>query len=266
MFLTFCIVVSPLTAQQQPIQANNNDHPAGTLRRGVLTLRLEAGSGLWHPEAEDGFGLYVQAFWEEEKPLQNPGPLIRVPEGTVIRVSVRNAIPGATLVVHGLVTRPAASDDSIVLAPGVTREVRFTAGAPGTYFYWATTTGAAIGKRRTVDSQLTGALIVDAAGIRPQDHVFVIGVWLDSLTVGGERGKREIPTINGKMFPYTESFTYDVGDSVRWRVINASDRFHPMHLHGLLPCRQPRRRRAGHGVRAPDQRLAVTENRTPARR
>jgi FtsP/CotA-like multicopper oxidase with cupredoxin domain len=35
------------------------------------------------------------------------------------------------------------------------------------------------------------------------------------------------------MFPYTESLTYATGDSVRWRVINASDREHPMHLHGF---------------------------------
>jgi FtsP/CotA-like multicopper oxidase with cupredoxin domain len=257
------LFIRPSTPSVQPIHANDNRHPAGRLERGVLTLRLEARLGLWHPEAEDGFGLEVQAFGEAGKPLQNPGPLIRVPERTEIRASVRNAIPGATLVVHGLVTRPAAANDSIVLAPGVTREVRFMAGAPGTYFYWATTTGVAISKRRTVDSQLTGAFIVDAAGSRSQDHVFVIGVWLDSLTVGGERGKREIPTINGKMFPYTESFAYEVGDSVRWRVINASDRFHPMHLHGFYYRVDSRGYAARDTVYAPpDQRLAVTENLT----
>jgi FtsP/CotA-like multicopper oxidase with cupredoxin domain len=242
------------------IRSNHNDHPAGKFRNGVLTLRLEARLGVWHPEAEDGVGLEVQGFGEEGKPLQNPGPLIRVPEGTEIHVSVRNAILGATLVIHGLVTRPAAPNDSLVVAPGGIGDARFIAGAAGTYFYWATTTGVPIANRRKVDSQLTGAFIVDPAGARPADHVFVIGVWLDSVTVGGVRDKREVPTVNGKMFPYTESFTYDVGDSVRWRVINASDREHPMHLHGFY-YRVDSRGDAGRDTvyASPDRRLVVTE-------
>ncbi len=258
--LCTALVVRPSAIPVPLIHANDNRHPAGTLAHGVLSLHIVARAGLWHPEADDGFGLEVQAFGEDGKSLQNPGPLIRVPEGTEIRVRVRNAIPGATLVVHGLVTRPAAADDSVVLAPGATREVRFTAGAPGTYFYWATTAGAPMDKRRKIDSQLTGAFVVDPSGARPRDHVFVIGVWLDSLTVGGARDKREIPTINGKMFPYTESFTYDVGDSVRWRVINASDREHPMHLHGFYYRVDSRGDAARDTVYAPqDRRLAVTE-------
>jgi FtsP/CotA-like multicopper oxidase with cupredoxin domain len=254
------VLLRPVANSAPGIIANDNRRAAGTLRDGALAVRLEARSGVWHPEAETGVGVEVQAFGEEGKPLQNPGPLIRVPEGTEIRLRVRNAIPGATLVVHGLVTRPAATGDSVVLAPGAVRELRFSAGAPGTYFYWATTTGAALVDRRIVDSQLNGAFIVDPAGVKPADHVFVIGVWLDSLTVGGVREKREIPTINGKMFPYTESFTYSVGDTVRWRVINASDRGHPMHLHGFYYRVDSRGDAARDSLYTPLQRrLAVTE-------
>jgi FtsP/CotA-like multicopper oxidase with cupredoxin domain len=39
--------------------------------------------------------------------------------------------------------------------------------------------------------------------------------------------------INGRSWPDTERFTYSVGDTVRWRWINASFEFHPMHLHGF---------------------------------
>ena len=268
-FFLLCVSVSPLVAHGLPtrpaplarIHANQNDHPAGSFANGVLTLRLEARLGLWHPEAETGFGIPVQAFAEVGKPLEDPGPLIRVPEGTEIRVTIRNAILGKTLVVLGLGGRPSVAADSLVIAPGAVAATRFLAGAPGTYFYWASTTGVPIGERRTEDSQLTGALIVDPAGPRPADRVFVIGVWLDSLTLAGVRGKHEIPTINGKMYPYTESFDYAVGDSVRWRVINASDREHPMHLHGFFY----RVDALGDGARdttfAPDHRwLAVTEN------
>ena len=254
------VLVRPLPTPSPLIHTNDNRRAAGMLEHGVLAIRLEARNGVWHPEAEAGVGVEVQAFGEEGKPLQNPGPLIRVPEGTEIRLSVRNAIPGATLVVHGLGTRPAAADDSVVLAPGAVRELRFSAGAPGTYFYWATTTGAALADRRTVDSQLNGAFIVDPAGVKPADHVFVLGIWLDSLTVSGVREEREIPTINGKMFPYTESFTYSVGDSVRWRVINASDRGHPMHLHGFYYRVDSRGTAARDSLYTPSQRrLAVTE-------
>jgi FtsP/CotA-like multicopper oxidase with cupredoxin domain len=243
------------------IVANDNQRAAGRLSHGVLTLNLEARPGVWHPEGEDGFGLAVQAFGEQGKGLQNPGPMIRVPEGTEIRARVRNAIPGVTLVLHGLGTRPAAPDDSLVLAPGAVRELTFVAGAPGTYFYWATTTGAAMGNRRKADSQLNGAFIVDPAGTPARDRVFMVGVWLDSLTVGGAREMREVPTINGKMFPFTEPFTFAVGDSIRWRVINASDREHPMHLHGFYYEVESRGDAGRDTIYAPlDRRLVVTEN------
>jgi FtsP/CotA-like multicopper oxidase with cupredoxin domain len=259
--LALCATVSGTPPPLPRIQANHNDHRAGSLARGVLTLRLEARLGLWHPEAEDGLGIPVLAFAEQGKPLENPGPLIRVAQGTEIQVSVRNTIPGHTLVVHGLMTRPGDAPDSLVIESGAVVDARFQAGEPGTYFYWATTTGAPMNNRRTIDSQLSGAFIVDPAGVKPADHVFVIGVWLDSLTVNGVRDAHEIPTINGKMFPYTESFSYAVGDSVRWRVINASDRPHPMHLHGFFY----RVNALGDAVRdttfAPDRRwLAVTQN------
>jgi len=238
MIIRFCTTLSlaaaPLVAQLPVIRTNHNDRPAGSLADGVLTLHLVAKAGVWHPEAEDGIGIPVQAFAEEGRALENPGPLIRVREGTELRIRVRNALRGATLVVHGLATHPDPGSDSLVIAPGTAREVRFRAGVPGTYFYWATTTGVALQKRRRVDSQLSGALIVDRVGVRRNDHVFVLAVWIDSLTVQGKRDKREIPVINGKMYPYTESFSYAVGDSVRWRVINASDREHPMHLHGFF--------------------------------
>lgn len=233
-FALIWLAALPPAVSLPVIRANHNDRPAGSLANGNLTLRLVAREGVWHPEAEDGVGIPVRAFAEEGRALENPGPLIRVPEGTEIRVRVRNAIPGATLVVHGLTTHPDEGGDSLVIASGGERETRFRAGKRGTYFYWATTSGAALAKRRSVDSQLSGALVVDPLGARAGDHVFVIGVWVDSLTLMGKRDEHEIPTINGKMFPYTESLGYTVGDSVRWRVINASDREHPMHLHGFF--------------------------------
>ncbi len=146
------------------ITANDNRLPQGHLSNGVLTIKLEARVGTWYPEERDGPGLQVQAFAEAGRPAEIPGPLIRVPERTEIQVSVRNTIPGAALVIHGLHTRPGNPDETIQLAPGERREVRFRTGNPGTYYYWATTTRKALPDRYGVDSQLNGALIIDPQG------------------------------------------------------------------------------------------------------
>jgi FtsP/CotA-like multicopper oxidase with cupredoxin domain len=244
------------------IVANANRVPAGRLAGGVLTVHLVARVGRWFPEETMGAGLDVEAFAEEGGPLRNPGPLIRVPEGTMIQASVRNALPGETLVVHGLLTRPAAADDTIQVAPGATRTVRFAAGAPGTYLYWATTAGEhAISGRHGRDSQLSGAFVVDPRGARPADRIFVISVFEDTLTVAGKRDSYEVVGLNGRSYPHTEPFTYTVGDSVRWRVVNASDREHPMHLHGFYYRVDARGDAARDTAYAPDERrLAVTES------
>ena len=244
------------------IEANANRTPAGHLARGVLTVRLVARLGHWSPEGSDGSGLDVEAFAEEAGPLQDPGPLIRVSEGTEIHASVRNDLPGETLTLHGLHTRPGAAGDTIQVAPGATRAVSFPAGAPGTYLYWATTSGARTIKDRIGrDSQLSGAFVVDPRGAHPADRVFVMTVFDDTAVVAGRRDEYEVVGINGRSYPHTEPFTFTVGDSVRWRWVNASDREHPMHLHGFYYRVDARGDAERDTAYAPDaRRLAVTES------
>ncbi len=218
------------------ITANDNRLPRGHLNNGVWTIELEARVGMWYPEERDGPGLQVQAFAEVGRPAEIPGPMIRVTEATEILVNIRNLIPGAALVIHGLHTRPGNPEETVQLEPGQRREVHFRAGTPGTYYYWATTTGKALPDRYGVDSQLNGALIVDPQGGRADDRVFVIGWWENPAmrAMGGDpfvKGRNAI-AINGRTWPYTERLTYRVGDSVYWRWINAGQGNHPMHLHG----------------------------------
>ena len=73
---------------------NDNRSHAGSLRDGVLTIHLEAHPASWYAEETDGPGLPVYAFAEEGHQPQIPGPLIRVPEGTEVRATVRNSIVG----------------------------------------------------------------------------------------------------------------------------------------------------------------------------
>ncbi|MEJ7829782.1 MAG: hypothetical protein WKF91_16350, partial [Segetibacter sp.] len=61
---------------------------------------------MWYPETHDGNGIRVHAFAERGKPLQVPGPLIRVPEGTENRATIHNLIVGLPLVLHGFYSRP----------------------------------------------------------------------------------------------------------------------------------------------------------------
>ncbi len=121
-------------AKLSPVAANDNRSPAGALRNGVLTLHLELGVGQWHPEGEDGGAFTVYAFGETGRSLQNPGPLIRVPQGTEIHATLHNALPVAATV-HGLHERPGDPKDALRLEPGATREVRFKPGAQGAYYY-----------------------------------------------------------------------------------------------------------------------------------
>jgi FtsP/CotA-like multicopper oxidase with cupredoxin domain len=212
---------------------NDNRVAAGVLANGVLRLRLEARLGRWYPDGNDGPSLVLPMFAEAGRPPRNPGPLIRVTSGTTIRVSVRNALADSTLVVYGLMTRPGLAGDTIQVRPGATRELSFTAGTPGTYFYWGTTTRKAVADRGGIDSQLHGAFIIDPPGrAPPPDRVFVLADWVgprDSATGNNP----ELRVINGLSWPHTERFAYTVGDTVRWRWVNPSDSPHPMHLHGF---------------------------------
>ena len=125
--------VSPSPTLER-IGTNSNLTPAGTLRNGVLSLRLEVRTGTWYPEADDGATLTVQAFAEEGRAPTVPGPLVRVPEGTVIQIALKNTLDSA-IIVYGLHRHPGSLRDSIIVPAGGTRELRFNAGSPGTYYY-----------------------------------------------------------------------------------------------------------------------------------
>ena len=235
LLLPLLLLVLPSVPDAIPIlEANDNSRPAGTLRADTLTLRLEVREARWFPEAADGPSVVVAAFAEAGQVPSIPGPLIRVREGTTLDIAVTNHLTDSTLRVHGLVMRPAVvpGADSLIVPPGQTRRVSFVAGAPGTYFYWADA-----GAKDTLleREQLAGAFVVDPAGGSPPDRVFVINIWGNPVrdSAGKETGYHNALAINGKSWPHTERFDYAVGDSVRWRWINASGRNHPMHLHGF---------------------------------
>jgi FtsP/CotA-like multicopper oxidase with cupredoxin domain len=211
-----------------PIVANLNHAPAGTLRNGVLNIQLVIARGEWHPEADEGITLSVYAFGEEGRPLQNPGPLIRVPLGTEIHASVRNTLD-VGITVHGL--GDASVDDAVLhIGPQATREARFKATTAGLFFYWGAAEVEDLKLRYGIDSELTGAFVVDPPGADTNDEIFVMEMISERP---GLSARKTLATVNGKSWPYTQRFQYAMGQPVHWRWINATNEPHALHLHGF---------------------------------
>ncbi|MCU1305361.1 MAG: multicopper oxidase type 3, partial [Acidobacteriaceae bacterium] len=211
------------------ILANDNRAPAGRIDSGVLTLHLELREGIWHPDAPDARAIDVYSFAEAGQGPQMPGPLIRVPQGTELRASVHNLLATAAFV-HGLHQHPGKPDDPMQLAPGETKEVRFAAGEPGSYLYWASTSPNSIESRPDAESTMSGAFIVDSSEASANDRVFVIQLWAKHLF--DPRFEAAL-AINGKSWPYTERLHAQLGRPEHWRIVNATPLDHPMHLHGF---------------------------------
>jgi len=218
------------------ILANDNRVPAGVTVGAERHVALEARWGSWYPDGPTGASVPIEAFAQSGAAPRIPGPAIRVAAGTVVVVRVSNAIPGSTLQMHGLMDRPAVRDRAFAVPFGATREARFRADAPGTYYYWGSTTGKAAGTRAGVDSQLIGAIVVDPPGAKPDpnDRILVVGQWDNVRKPKGTLDfNYEVNVINGLAWPHTERLSYDVGQKVRWHVIDGAYGPHPLHLHGF---------------------------------
>jgi FtsP/CotA-like multicopper oxidase with cupredoxin domain len=252
---------SPLPAADPAaplIEPNDNRHAGGTLEGSTLRLTLEVRKARFRPDGEGGVEVPTLAFAEPGKAPQVPGPMIRARVGTTLVLTLRNLADSA-LVVGGLGVHADPSRDTVQLPKGATREVRTRLARAGTRGYWAAFAGTGFMDRLWYDSQLSGAIVVDAAGARTDDRILVITEWfLDGP-------KRNEPfwsalMINGLGWPNTERFRLTEGDSVRWRVINHTGIDHPMHLHGFFFRVARKGDLAADSAIAPSrQKLVVTE-------
>ena len=266
-FLLWCMLwlVSMAPSAAGAVSTNDNARPAGRLDGNVLNVRLYGDVGSWRPEGPKGAPIEVAAFGEEGADLSIPGPLIRVREGTTVVLTLRNALR-SELRVYGLCTRPSTCDP-VSVASGASQEIRFSLNAPGTYFYWAATGPEAVNMRQRRDTQLGGAIVVDPREGSPADRVFVISSFGERPPPLQPRSREsDIFAINGSSWPDTEKLHHQVGDRVRWRIINLSFTAHAMHLHGFYFAAEATgdigaERRLARG----EQRTAVTEFIAPGR-
>ncbi|MGH7475994.1 MAG: multicopper oxidase domain-containing protein [Longimicrobiales bacterium] len=254
--------------------------PVGRLHNGVLRVTLDAGQAEWRPWGADGPSLMANAFAADGAAPRIPGPLIRVTAGTPVHVTLRNTLSD-TLVVRGLRdrsrTRPPGAapfgglvPDPVTVPPGDVAQVHFTPTVPGTYWYFGRVLRpVAPGRQRPVFSvtrgPFTGVLIVDSPDAPPPaaERIFLITHWADRGLPGSwQPGIRFM--INGRSWPHTERLAYAQGDTVHWRVINATGLAHPMHLHGFHFSIAARGDQWREDVYAADARpLAVTESLDP---
>jgi FtsP/CotA-like multicopper oxidase with cupredoxin domain len=170
-------------------------------------------------------------------------------QGTEIRFVVRNLlaerftffVPAST---HGGADALDAMD-SVVVMPGAVGSLTIRATTPGNYVYRAMTSSRSSAQMEMTGA-LAGGLVIDSATRRDRAHdrVFVIMQTPDSAWISyADTAKafalvappvgRFIFTINGESWPNTNRIAATVGDSLHWRIINASPDVHPMHLHGF---------------------------------
>lgn len=249
---------------------------AGSMEDGVWTLDLEARPAAWYPWGPEGQGVRAHVLAVPGEPARVPGPMIRVPSGTPVRVTLRNTFPD-TLVVRGLWDRSgevgrgpagALGGRPTVVGPGETAEVRFTPTTTGTFSWmgrvmadgWSDGPPPGL-PREGNDRAMLGALVVDPPGAipDPEERVFLISHWADPTLEGSfEPASRFL--INGRSWPATERLSYAQGDTVRWRVVNFTGRVHPMHLHGFYFAVDARGDQGGEVVyEAEERQMAVTE-------
>lgn len=230
------IAAAPRTPLPPPLPTatlavvHQNREPAGTLRAGTLTLALDVVESAWRPEGEADTELRVLAFAEAGKSPNVPGPLVRAPRGTVLALTLRNRTDSA-LFIGGLKPGVARGDDTVHLRAGATRTLRIALGTAGTFAYWGTLAGTAVGERFWLDSQLNGAIVVDAPGASTRDEILLLSEWFHERD--GDRHWEIMSAINGKGWPHTDVLKATQGDSMRVRVINMIPLAHPLHLHGF---------------------------------
>ena len=222
---------------------------AGRRSGSTMRLALDVVESAWKPEGQGDAEVPILAFAERGQSPLVPGPLIRVPQGTAVILTLRNRSDSA-LVIGGLRRDTKGVVDTVQLAAGAVRELRFTLNTSGLTSYWGAFAGTTPDDRLWKDSQLNGAIVVDPPGPNMRDRILVISEWFLAYP---DRPFEAASVINGKGWPHSETVMVAQNDSTRFRVVNATSLFHPLHLHGFY-YRIESAGADGHDTRVPPER------------
>ncbi len=234
----------PHTAALPLAVAEDYRQAAGTRHGDTLAVILDIQQVLWKPYGNRGGTVTAYTFVERGKQVRVPGPMLRMPAGTIVRATFRNDL-SLPIAVLGMQDHPMGPiPDSLVLAPAEEKVVTFKTTAPGSYYYWgrvrppgAKPAGPAdfIAGGEGAEGPFVGALIIDRAGDTPPrgERIMMLTRWFDRNYANIDTAGSWKIMVNGGSWPNTERLEYAVGDTVRWRVLNPMGIYHPMHLHGF---------------------------------
>ena len=116
-------------------EVNDNRRPAGRLAGRTLTVSLDIVEAAFQPEGDHDPVVRALAFAESGKAPQIPGPLLRAPVGTTVRLTIRNR-SDSSVMLGGLRPGMVPERDTLHVAPGAVREIEFRLESQGNYFYW----------------------------------------------------------------------------------------------------------------------------------
>jgi FtsP/CotA-like multicopper oxidase with cupredoxin domain/plastocyanin len=212
----------------------------------VRAFELEAAPMKWELQP----GLVVDGWGYNG---QIPGPELRVREGDLVRVHLRNRLPVPTTIHwHGLDV-PLAMDgvpglSQAPVAPGEEFTYEFVATNPGTRWYHSH-----VDSNAQLELGLYGALIVEPRAPEPDQFAREVTYLLDEkaldFTPEVALGTSQLPQrefgngrggalqydaflINGRLGDAIPPLRIASGERLRLRLINAGNLPHAMHLHG----------------------------------
>ena len=167
-----------------------------------------------------------------------PGPEIRVSEGDIVRITLKNthSLPH-TVHSHGITTLGQDMDGvkptSFQVLPGEQYTYEFVAPSAGTHAYHCH-----IQTDLHLNMGMYGPLI-----IMPRDKSEVFwdreyNMTIDEWDSGqnpekGVYGKPDLFLVNGKAFPATDNFEVPEGEIALFRITNVGYEPHALHLHGM---------------------------------
>jgi plastocyanin len=235
-----------LTSAIQWVPGTGAPHTPSAAAAGIREIELTAQETDW----ELFPGTKVKA-WTYNGTL--PGPELRVTEGDLVRVTLRNALPVPTaLHFHGI-DLPNAMDG----VPGLTQDAvppggsfvyEFIATNPGTRWYHSHQDAEVQGPLG-----LYGPMIVEPKAPEPvqydREYTYVLSEWALALTPAVALGEASLPT-SGPGAPHAKQLDFDLflmngkahdsipplqlkqGERVRIRLTNAGQLVHTIHSHG----------------------------------
>ncbi|MBB6099901.1 FtsP/CotA-like multicopper oxidase with cupredoxin domain [Deinobacterium chartae] len=167
-----------------------------------------------------------------------PGPLLRVTEGDLVRITLKNTHNEPhTLHLHGITTLAQEMDGvphtSHMVLPGESFTYAFVAGKPGTHAYHCH-----VQTNVHLNMGMYGMLVIEPKDPRERywqaEHPVILDEW-DSRQDPQAQPFLPQPNyflVNGRAYPNIPDIAVPSGQAALLRVLNMGDLPHSLHLHG----------------------------------